>query len=116
MSREVDLDAIVGTEALVIKLNGREYVIEDIPLDMFLAYTQSVDKALDVADLAYRLLRNLDPNITHEEIKKMGIRKLRSLLALVMGHFGSLPKDVNRTLAEMGPAAARLADALTGLG
>lgn len=116
MSKEVDLDAIVGAESLVVKLGGKEYVIDDMPLDMFLAYAQSVDKSVDIVDLAYRLLRSLDPNITHEEVKKVGVRKLRSLIALVMSHFGSLPKDVDQMLEEMGPAAVRIGRALTGLG
>ncbi len=94
--KRVDLDALVGSESLEIKIGGHEYVIDDIPIGAFLSYIRSMQdgQQLDEVEIAYKLLSSLRPDITMEEVRNMGVRTLRSLLMLVFSHFGSLPKEV----------------------
>jgi hypothetical protein len=110
MRREVDLDALIGADALVIKVGGVEYVIDDIPLNMFLEYVRAVqtNEPVDEADMTYRLLKNFNPDITLEQVRAMGVRRIRSLLMMIVTHFGSLPKSVEKLLTsrEEPPSAA----------
>lgn len=94
--REVDLDALIGSDALLVKLGGVEYVIDDIPMDVFLSYVRAIQskESMDEVEMAWRLLKHFRPELTYDEVKSYGVRKLRSLLTLIVDHFGRTPKGL----------------------
>ena len=86
---KVDIDALLGKDILTLVIGGKEYVVKDIPLDVFLSVLSSQEEDLSEADKILNL-RNQLAILTETNVKEfdaIGIRTLTLTLKTIREWF-----------------------------
>jgi len=103
-TKRVDLDAILGEDALELTLAGKTFTIKDAPVSMLLRIQQAAEnnQNVDALEIIREVLGPLGWAEEHE--KQIGTKAAIMASAVIADHFTSFPD----ALAEVAPGVKRL--------
>jgi hypothetical protein len=115
MSKAVDLDAMLGADALELTVGGKTYIVKDAPVQflMMIEQKQETKEPLVLLEFLRAVLGPL--GFDTEAEKQIGTRGVILAVAVITDHFISTPEALKNMAPGVGRALAKArADLATG--
>ena len=102
MGRSVDIDALLGTEQLELTMKGKTYIVDDVPLELFLNLTNADQQ--DPEFMHKTLAKLLGVDI--EEIRAIGFRAASMAIVEIHKWVMEVAAEGSRHVVELEELAA----------